>query len=211
MCRSSWGAMANERAALYAVDAEPSRDEFVASVRDQYGRQADAMLAAYEAELSDSPATADKQMQGDRTFVWEMRTWARAVEASGNDAYLYFISHAPPAFRLYVPDDPELDVEGGPRGFGAYHSGDLAYVFGNVGLVGVHWSEWDHELSRIVSRYWTNFARTGDPNGEGVPTWPRYDPATDQSIVFADEVKALAGVRKDKLDVLDRVFAPPQS
>lgn len=205
------GAMANERAALYAADAEPSREELVASVREGYGPQADAMLAAYDADMSASPATADKQMQGDRTFVWEMRTWARTVAASGNDAYLYFFTHAPPAFRLYVPDDPELDVEGGPRSFGAYHSGDLAYVFGNVGLVGAHWTEWDHELARIVSRYWTNFAKTGDPNGEGLPTWPKYTSATDDSLVFGEEVHAVAGVRKEKLDVLDRVFARPQS
>lgn len=205
------GAMANERAALYDTDAEPSRDELLASVRTQYGPHADALLAAYESDLSDSPATADKQIQGDRTFVWEMRTWARAVEAAGNDAYLYFFSHAPPAFRLYVHDDPALDVPGGVRGYGAYHSGDLVYVFGNVGLVGIDWTDWDHELSRVISQYWANFARTGNPNGEGLPTWPRYESATDESLEFGSEIQAVSGQRKAKLDVLDRVFARPQS
>ena len=205
------GAMANERAALYDREAAPSKDELVASVRTQYGAHADAILAAYDGDLGESPSTADKQIQADRTFVWEMRTWARTVEAAGNDAYLYFFSHAPPAFRLYVHDDPELDIPDGPRSYGAYHSGDLVYVFGNVGLVGLDWTEWDHELSRVVSQYWANFARTGDPNGDGLPSWPRYEIATDESLEFGSAVKAVAGVRKDKLDVFDRVFARPQS
>lgn len=205
------GAMANERAALYTAASDPTRDAFVASVRDQYGRHAEALLAAYESELSDSPMTADKQIQGDRTFVWEMRTWARTVEASGNDAYLYFFTHAPPAFRLYVHDDPELDLDEGPRSLGAYHSGDLVYAFGNVGLVGAHWTDQDHELAGLISRYWTNFARTGDPNGEGLPAWPRYEQASDMSLVFGPEVEAVAGVRKVKLDVFDRVFTPDPS
>ena len=200
------GAMANERAALYDTSAEPSRDELVATVRSQYGPRADALLAAYEGDFADSPATADKQISGDRTFVWEMRTWARAVAAAGNVSYHYFFSHAPPVFRLYVHDQPDLQVEGGRRAYGAYHSGELAYVFGNVGLVGLDWTDWDHALSRSISQYWVNFARTGDPNGEGLPGWPRYEPATDQSIEFGSEIQVLSGVRKDKLDVFDGHF-----
>ena len=205
------GAMANERAALYNAGDEPSRDELVASVRSQYGPRADALLAAYEGDFADSPATADKQIQGDRAFVWEMRTWARAVEAAGNVSYQYFFSHAPPVFRLYLPDQPDLQVEGGRRAYGAYHSGELAYVFGNVGLVGLDWTDWDHELSRAISQYWVNFARTGDPNGEGLPAWPRYEQATDQSIEFGSEIQVRSGVRKDKLDVFDGYFGFPGS
>lgn len=200
------GSMANERAALYDTSSEPSREEFVATVQGEYGPRADTLLAAYEGDLADSPATADKQISGDRTFVWEMRTWARAVEAAGNVGYHYFFSHAPPVFRLYVHDQPDLPVEGGRRAYGAYHSGELAYVFGNVGLVGLDWTDWDHELSDTISQYWVNFARTGDPNGEGLPAWPSYESATDESIEFGSEVKAVSGVRKEKLDVFDGFF-----
>ena len=98
-------------------------------------------------------------IQADRSFVWEMRTWARAVEAAGNRAYLYFFSQAPPVFRIYVPERPAIDLPDGPRGYGAYHSGDLAYVFANTRLVGIDWTDWDHELSDAMSQYWVNFAR----------------------------------------------------
>ena len=205
------GATANERAALYDTSAEPTRDELVARVRTDFGRRADALLAAYEGDFADSPATADKQISGDRTFVWEMRTWARAVEDAGNVAWHYFFSHAPPVFRLYLPDQPDLPVEGGRRAYGAYHSGELAYVFGNVGLVGIEWTDWDHELSETISQYWVNFARTGDPNGDGLPAWPRYERATDESIEFGSEIRAVSGVRKDKLDIFDGFFGFSES
>ena len=204
------GATADEVNADLASGA-PTRDELEASVRSRYGSAADALLAAYAGELADSPTTAARQIRTDRRFVWEMRAWARAVEAAGNDAYLYFFSHAPPVFRLYVHDQPDLRVEGGRRSYGAYHSGELAYVFGNTGLVGLDWTDWDHELSRVITRYWTNFARTGDPNGEGLPAWPRYERATDRSMEFGAEVRVVEGVRKAKLDLFDRALDWPES
>ena len=205
------GAMANERAALYNASAEPTRDELVSRIQSDYGGRAAALLAAYESDFADSPATADKQISGDRTFVWEMRTWARAVEDAGNVAYHYFFSHAPPVFRLYAPDQPDLPVEGGRRGYGAYHSGELAYVFGNVGLVGIEWNDWDRELSDAISQYWVNFARTGDPNGDGLPAWPRYERASDQSIEFGSDIRAMSGIRSGKLDVFDGFFGFSES
>ena len=203
------GATADEVNADLAGGA-PTRDELEASVRSRYGSAADELLAAYAGELADSPTTAARQIRTDRRFVWEMRAWARAVEAAGNDAYLYFFSHAPPVFRLYVHDQPDLRVEGGRRSYGAYHSGELAYVFGNTGLVGLDWTDWDHELSRVITRYWTNFARTGDPNGEGLPAWPRYERATDRSMEFGAEVRVVEGVRKAKLDLFDRALDWPE-
>tara|TARA_B100001123_G_scaffold331033_2_gene373180 strand:- start:659 stop:2245 length:1587 start_codon:yes stop_codon:yes gene_type:complete len=203
------GAMANERASLYE-GPEPTREEFQASVKREYEKQSAAMLEAYAAELRTSPLVAEMQLQGDRTFVWEMRTWATTVENAGNDVYLYFFSHVPPTFRLYVHDDPDVTLPRGRRGYGAYHSGDLAYVFGNVGLVGLDWSDWDYELSNVISRYWANFARTGNPNEDGLPSWPRYERDIDQWLEFGDQIQATEDVRQEKLDLFDNYFSFPK-
>ena len=202
------GSMSDEGSTLYAGMAEPSKDEFVGGLRAQYGGGGggDAVLAAYATEIDTSTKVAGQAIQADRSFTWQMRAWARAI-GDGTDVYLYFFSHAPPVFRLYVPDRPELDVPGGQRSNGAYHSGDLAYAFGNVGLVGIDWNDRDRELSDQMSQYWVNFAKTGNPNGDGLPEWPEYDRETERAIEFgADGTAAVAKVREKKLDLFDHGY-----
>ena len=202
------GAMADEGASLYSSAIEAPRSELESNLREEYGDLSDDLIAVYESEIGTSTRRAAQAISADRNFVWQMRTWARAVEDTQNDAYLYFFRHAPPVFRLYLPERAEIEIPEGRRGYGAYHSGDLAYAFGNVGLVGLDWTEWDHQLSESISQYWVNFATTGDPNGSGLPVWPRYQRASDESLVFGDAIAPSAGVRKDKLDLFDRLHAP---
>ncbi|MDA1092631.1 MAG: carboxylesterase family protein [Acidobacteria bacterium] len=197
------GSLSDEGTTLFAGMPEPPHDEFVASIRNQYGSQADALLAAYADDVSSSTRTAGQAIAADRSFTWQMRAWARAM-GDTNDVYLYHFSHAPPVFRLYRPEGPELDYAAGRRGAGAYHSCDLAYAFANVGLVGIEWNDRDRELSAQMSQYWVNFATTGNPNGEGLPEWPKYDRGAESAIHFAtDGTTATAKVREAKLDLFD--------
>ncbi|MCY4634375.1 MAG: carboxylesterase family protein [Acidobacteria bacterium] len=205
------GALANEGTTLYANMPERTEAELVSLLREQYGDDADALLAAYAPEVERSTKWGAQAIQADRSFVWEMRTWARVVEATGSDAWLYFFSQAPPVFRIYVPERAAIDMPDGPDGYGAYHSGDLAYAFGNTRLVGIDWTEWDHEIANAVTQYWVNFARTGDPNGNGLATWPRYQAAADEWLEFGTDIKTTREVRKEKLDLFDRINAPPAS
>ena len=138
------------------------------------GAQADALLLNYSNALAVSPGLAQREIATDLFMAYGMHRWATHHERSGQPTYLYYMDHKPPAFRLYVPDNPDLELAGGPRSAGAYHSGDLAYVFANTRLVGVDWQNEDHALSEQIAQYWTNFARTGNPNGAGLPQWPAF-------------------------------------
>jgi para-nitrobenzyl esterase len=73
-----------------------------------------------------------------------------------------------------------------------------------VGLVGIDWNDRDHQLSDEMSSYWVNFAKTGNPNGEGLPEWPQYDREHESAIEFAtDGTVPAAKVREAKLDLFD--------
>jgi para-nitrobenzyl esterase len=85
-------------------------------------------------------------------------------------AYAYFFKRAIP-----WPEHP---------GFGAFHSGELPYVFDNLRLLSRPWTDADRKLATEVSSYWINFAATGDPNGAGLPQWAPYRGGSRSFMIF---------------------------
>ena len=55
-----------------------------------------------------------------------------------------------------------------------------------------------------MGKYWTNFAKTGNPNGADLPDWPVYDAASDEWMTFNPSIEVKTGVRADKLDIMER-------
>jgi para-nitrobenzyl esterase len=73
------------------------------------------------------------------------------------------------------------------------HSGELPYVFGNLyseGSQAGRFQEADRRLSATIQAYWTNFARTGDPNAPGLPVWPGFGGASRKYIEFTADAEA---------------------
>jgi para-nitrobenzyl esterase len=80
-------------------------------------------------------------------------------------------------------------VTPGRESVGSTHGAEVAFVFGTLDRPGntVVWSDADRKASDTIQQYWTNFARTGDPNGGSLPEWPRYEPATARYLEFTPE------------------------
>jgi para-nitrobenzyl esterase len=93
---------------------------------------------------------------------------------------------------------------------GAFHSDDIEYVFGTLdSRAGMAIRPEDRALSNLMGQYWTNFAKTGDPNAPGLPKWPTYGP-TEYQVMHLD---ATPEVRPDTLRprylFLDSVWSNP--
>lgn len=92
----------------------------------------------------------------------------------------------------------------------AVHSAEIEYVFGMLKTKNLPWQPEDFELSEKMGSYWTNFAKKGDPNGDGLPKWPRYD-AKDGYVVMhlAPKPHADQDVQRAQYEELDSLYAKP--
>lgn len=147
----------------YMADAA----RFTADARLEYGEHADEFLSLFPAADDEQARVSSATANGDRVFVWQNWEWARLHRTLGDAAvYYYVFGHEPP-----LPAKAQI----AERNRGAFHSAEIPYVFRHLEVRDWPWTEWDRELSRTMSGYWVNFARGGDPNGEGLPRWPGFD------------------------------------
>jgi para-nitrobenzyl esterase len=88
---------------------------------------------------------------------------------------------------------------------GARHAGEIEYVFGSLALSlpKVPWTDADRALSDTMTSYWVNFARTGDPNGPGLPKWPKYEPSTRRVMHLDVTVKDAPEANRARYEALD--------
>ncbi len=74
--------------------------------------------------------------------------------------------------------------------FGAFHAAEFGYALHTLHKWNRPFTETDYRIEKIMSSYWVNFAKNGDPNGEGLPHWESFNGESPQIIEFGDEVKA---------------------
>ena len=195
------GSTADEGTTLFADMEDIDEETWRGNVATAWGDQAEDILAAYAEDAAEGPNAAQRRILSDQYFAWQMRTWAREHTAHGDPAWLYHFTHV-----------PDLGGEYGTS-FGAFHAAEIPYVFGNAhigfgdGGDALEPRPSDLEVARLMTGYWTNFAKTGDPNGEGLPPWPAYATDTDLALEIAAEPKVVAELRKAKLDIMDRFYA----
>lgn len=200
------GVMADEFRGLGANIPEMTQDVYEAEVRRRFPEMADAVLDEYRTISDSSTQEALRKISTHSFFAWQSRKMATLLDELGDAAYVYHFSHPTSVFRLYLPARPDFPNPGGTRGLGAFHSGDLAYVFNNVGLVGVEWQDWDYALSDLIASYFVNFAASGDPNGPGLPPWDAYQRSKDNVQDFGSTVRNVRNPLHQQLNLFDEVY-----
>jgi para-nitrobenzyl esterase len=125
------------------------------------------------------------------------RMTARAFENIGEPVFIFHFGYVPPAMRERAR-------------FGAGHGSDVAYVFNtlNERRGAAEATTEEKELAKMMNAYWTNFAKTGNPNGEGLPVWPLYNTQKEEilDIELDGNPVGKSDPRKPRLDVIEKAF-----
>ena len=162
---------------------------FEKALQGDTGKYAAEELPAYHAASDADVARVNRELQTDY-FGYGAYSFAKGMARAGQNAYLYNFSFV---------------NSGSLRILGAFHGEELQFLSGSF------WKQWvvspdDEKVSEKLRRYWLNFAKTGNPNGEGLPNWPAFDPRTNQCLEIGRETKVEPIPHADRIAALERIM-----
>jgi para-nitrobenzyl esterase len=184
-----------DEGAFFQFGGPQTAERFTGTASRRFGTHANEFLGIYPAG-SDEEANRSYLASFSDEFAWQMRVLARSQVEVGASAYLYYFTRVPPA----PPGRPSR---------GATHVAEVAYMFNNL-LDGTPWTDADRALAETMSSYWVNFARSGNPNGPGLPEWPEYSAdEAGNAMVLGDRVEpeTILTPSATRLDFFDSAYA----
>ena len=150
------------------------------TARPLYGHWANLTVGVYAGKMLTGGAPAVDQAANDIIAACPIGAEAALTNEIGQHAFVY-------RFDRSVPGRGQAEL-------GAFHSLEIPFVFGTFGARTFSWLPFgatDQKLSQTVESYWTNFAKTGDPNGPGLPRWEPWTPESEPYLAFDENGEAI--------------------
>jgi para-nitrobenzyl esterase len=162
---------------------KPTAASMKETAQKEFGDKAAEFLKLYPTGSDEQTLRSAEDFAGDKFIAWSTWQWMEAQAKTGtHPIYRYRFDLAPPS-------------DGKGPSMGAFHSAEIEYVFGQLdSKAGVKWRAEDRALSELMQKYWANFARSGDPNGPGLPQWPVYSSAGAWPVMY---LSGNSAARKD--------------
>ncbi len=146
--------------------------DFIKEANEKYGADAQVFLKFYPADNDSIAAVSQLKLSRDMIFGVHNYTWANIESGNGSKVFVYRFVRKPPATGEYVK-------------YGAFHTGEVPYAYDNLQFLNRPWEPVDKKLATIMSSYWANFAKTGNPNGKDLPVWDAYN-TTSKKVIMLD-------------------------
>jgi para-nitrobenzyl esterase len=172
------------------VNASSSKEDLFSL----FGKLKDEAKAAYDPDGTKEFAEVQTRFNTDKVWAEPARFTASLFAANGDPAYIFLFS--------YVPASMKARMKYGPG-----HGTDISFAFDNLRAPnGATVAPEDKEVARMMNGYWVNFAKTGNPNGKGLPEWPVYSSKKNEILDIQPDGKPVGkpDPRKARLDVIEK-------
>jgi para-nitrobenzyl esterase len=130
----------------------------------------------------------------DKVWAEPARFTARAITENGSPAYIYLFSYVSPSMLQRMR-------------YGAAHASEIPYVFDNLRAPnGASVDATDQQVAKLLNTYWANFAKTGNPNGNGLPHWPKFNERKNELLEIQSDGVAVGkpDPKKARLDLIEK-------
>lgn len=148
---------------------------------------------AYNPNHSTEVWAVGSAIEADKAMVEPARFIVRQMSGAGMPVYEYRFS--------YVATSMRKQWKGAP------HATEIPFVFDTVAArYGKDLTLEDEKTAQAANEYWANFAKTGNPNGAGLPEWPRYNAKQDMLLNFSEQGPvAVPDPWKQRLDLIEQM------
>jgi para-nitrobenzyl esterase len=170
-------------------------EDYITSVKKRYGPFAEKLLKAYPTGSAKVTKTA-RDLMRDAAFGWHTWSWAKLESEIGKSKVYYY----------YFDQHPDYPADSPRAGYGSPHGQEVAYVFEHLDSSRTEITRSDINISEAMATYWTNFAKYGNPNGEGLPKWQAFSEKNPEVMYFGKipHMGLVPGAKS--LKVLDKYF-----
>jgi para-nitrobenzyl esterase len=178
----------------------PSLADFAACARGRFGANADDFLKLYAATTDDEARRAAADYAGDRFIAYGTWKWIDLhLQTGESPVYRYEFEQPLPLAKNAKPGAKPATP----------HASDIEFIFQTLSSKKLPWRPEDQKVSELMARYWSNFAKNGDPNGPGLPHWPQYTRADGYPLLHIKADSAAApDQNRARYEFLDRLPLP---
>lgn len=197
---------------------KPTVENYRKALERLYPGHAEQVFKLYPATTETEVLDAAQDLASDRFIAYSTWKWVDlATKTGGKPTYYYLYARPRPAMRAEM-GDAQPGLAGGvvrgqqaaanprPPARGAAHSAEIEYAMGNLdGNKVFAWTPDDYKVSKVMQEYFANFIKTGNPNGAGLASWPKF--SAGQRMVIDVNTRAERDRVRARYEFLDQFYS----
>ena len=169
--------------------------DYQKAIKGMFGDLADEAMKVYPGNTDEEAYFSNGDAFRDMGFAWPSFAWVSLQSQTGKA----------PAYAAYLAQPSTMSFAGGKKRRGVSHADDILYL-NNAFTSQPDKYPAEAALAEIIQQYWINFAKTGNPNGKGLPYWPTFDKDQPTTMQFSNGASLIGVPNRAQIDFIDRFY-----